>query len=139
MHICQPLCARSEAVDLVNQQISARFAVRIDRGARCTHVCINILTYWVRWVIGLSMTTPAKREALLASGTLNPHPAAVRSVLFHMDFFDPYDFAQVKYEMLVIECLATHIFINPLHGIVARDECASPALSATSEVLRCWG
>ena len=85
------------------------------------------------------MTTPAKREALLASGTLNPHPAAVRSVLFHMDFFDPYDFAQVKYEMLVIECLATHIFINPLHGIVARDECASPALSATSEVLRCWG
>ena len=48
------------------------------------------------------MTTPAKREALLASGTLNPHPEAVRSVLFHMDFFDPYDFAQVKYEMLVI-------------------------------------
>jgi transposase len=46
------------------------------------------------------MTTPAKREALLASGTLNRHPEAVRSALFHMDFFDPYDFAQVKYEML---------------------------------------
>jgi len=46
------------------------------------------------------MTTPAKRKALLASGTLNPHPEAVRSELFHMDFFDPYDFAQVKYEML---------------------------------------
>jgi transposase len=46
------------------------------------------------------MTTPAKRKALLASGTLNPHPEAVRSALFHMDFFDPYDFAQVKYEML---------------------------------------
>ena len=46
------------------------------------------------------MTTPAKREALLASGTLNPHPEAVRSELFHTDFFDPYDFAQVKYEML---------------------------------------
>jgi len=46
------------------------------------------------------MTTPAKREALLASGTLNPHPEGVRSALFHMDFFDPYDFAQVKYEML---------------------------------------
>jgi transposase len=46
------------------------------------------------------MTTPAKREALLASGTLNPHPQAVRSALFQMDFFDPYDFAQVKYEML---------------------------------------
>jgi transposase len=46
------------------------------------------------------MTTPAKRKALLASGTLNPHPEAVCSELFHMDFFDPYDFAQVKYEML---------------------------------------
>jgi len=46
------------------------------------------------------MTTSAKREALLASGTLNPHPEAVRSALFHVDFFDPYDFAQVKYEML---------------------------------------
>src|SRR5437588_11645529 len=32
----------------------------------------------------------------------------------------------------VLECLATHIFINPLHGIVARDECVSPALSAAS-------
>lgn len=46
------------------------------------------------------MTTPAKRKALLASGTLNPHPEAVRSELFHMDFFDPCDLAQVKYEML---------------------------------------
>jgi transposase len=46
------------------------------------------------------MSTPAKRKALLASGTLNRHPDAVRSELFHMDFFDPYDFAQVKYEML---------------------------------------
>ena len=46
------------------------------------------------------MTTPAKRKALLASGTLNPHPEAVRAALFHMDFFDPYDLAQVKYEML---------------------------------------
>src|SRR6516162_9843464 len=34
----------------------------------------------------------------------------------------------------VLDCLATHIFINPLHGIVARDECVSPALSPTSEV-----
>ena len=46
------------------------------------------------------MTTPAKRKALLASGTLNLHPEAVRSELFQMEFFDPYDFAQVKYEML---------------------------------------
>src|SRR5262252_4233884 len=34
----------------------------------------------------------------------------------------------------VLECLATHIFINPLHGVVARDERVSPALSAASEV-----
>jgi hypothetical protein len=30
---------------------------------------------------GLLMTTPAKKKALLASGTLNPHPEAVRSDL----------------------------------------------------------
>jgi len=46
------------------------------------------------------MTTPAKSKALRDSGTLNPHPEAVRSELFQMDFFDPYDLAQVKYEML---------------------------------------
>jgi len=52
------------------------------------------------FVIGLLMTTPAKKKALLASGTLNPHPDEVRSELFKMDFFDPWDRAQVKYEML---------------------------------------
>ena len=41
-----------------------------------------------------------KKKALLASGTLNPHPEAVQSALFTGDFFDPYDRAQVKYEML---------------------------------------
>ena len=46
------------------------------------------------------MSTPSKRKALRDSGTLNPHPEAVHSELFHMEFFDPYDFAQVKYEML---------------------------------------
>jgi transposase len=46
------------------------------------------------------MTTPAKKKALLESGTFNPHPEAVRSELFKMDFFDPCDRAQVKYEML---------------------------------------
>src|SRR5215469_9994668 len=70
---------------------------RIDHG---TYMCINILTSCLGCIIGSSMTTPAKRKALLASGTLNPHPEAVRSELFHTDFFDPYDFAQVKYEML---------------------------------------
>ena len=67
---------------------------------RSCHMCINVLTFCLDCIIGSSMTTPAKRKALLASGTLNPHAEAVRSELFHMDFFDPYDLAQVKYEML---------------------------------------
>jgi transposase len=46
------------------------------------------------------MMTPAKKKALIVSGTLNPHPEAVQSDLFKMDFFDPCDRAQVKYEML---------------------------------------
>ena len=62
--------------------------------------CINILTYYEACVIGLFMTISDKKKALLASGTLNPHPEAVRSQLFKMDFFDPCDRAQVKYEML---------------------------------------
>ena len=44
--------------------------------------------------------SPQKKKALLASGTLNPHPEAVQSALFTGDFFDPHDRAQVKYEML---------------------------------------
>ena len=51
-------------------------------------------------VIGCVMTTPAKKKALRASGILNPHPKDVRSELFTMDFFDAFDRAQVKYEML---------------------------------------
>jgi hypothetical protein len=35
-----------------------------------------------------------KKKALLASGTLNPHPEAVQSALFTGDFFDPHDRAQ---------------------------------------------
>ncbi len=45
-------------------------------------------------------TSTQKKKALLASGTLNPHPEAVQSALFTGDFFDPLDRAQVKYEML---------------------------------------
>jgi transposase len=71
--------------------------VRIDRSDL---MCIKYLTFCLRCIIWSFMITPAKRKALLASGTLNPHPEAVRSELFHTDFFDPYDFAQVKYEML---------------------------------------
>src|SRR5438034_5524235 len=51
-------------------------------------------------VIGCVMTTPAKKKALRASGILNPHPKDVRSELFTIDFFDAFDRAQVKYEML---------------------------------------
>jgi transposase len=49
------------------------------------------------------MTTHStiKRKALLAAGTLNPHPDRVKAKLFRkVEFFDPYDRAQVKYEML---------------------------------------
>jgi transposase len=62
--------------------------------------CVYRLTYSGTCGTGLLMTTPAKKKTLLASGTLNPHPEAVRSELFKMDFFDPCDRAQVKYEML---------------------------------------
>jgi transposase len=62
--------------------------------------CIEYLTIISVCVNGSFMTTPVKKKALLASGTLNPHPEAVRSELFKMEFFDPFDRAQVKYEML---------------------------------------
>jgi len=48
----------------------------------------------------LPVTTAAKKNALRASGTLNPQPEAVHSELFQSEFFDPCDRAQVKYEML---------------------------------------
>ena len=48
----------------------------------------------------MSILSALKKKALLASRTLNPKPEAVRCELFQMDFFDPHDRAQVKYEML---------------------------------------
>ena len=63
-------------------------------------LCILYLTYIRACVSFISMTTLAKKKALVASGTLNPHPEVVQSDLFKMDFFDPCDRAQVKYEML---------------------------------------
>ena len=42
-----------------------------------------------------------KRQALRASGTLNPHPDRVQATLFQGNpFFDAHDYVQVKYEML---------------------------------------
>jgi len=63
-------------------------------------MCIFDLTYYFPCVSSIVMMTPAKKKALVVSGTLNPHPEAVQSDLFKMDFFDPCDRAQVKYEML---------------------------------------
>lgn len=71
-----------------------------EQGSTDAHVCRYYLTFVKSCIMRSFMTTPAKRKALLASGTLNPHPEAVRSELFQMVFFDPYDLAQVKYEML---------------------------------------
>lgn len=49
--------------------------------------------------------THRKRQRLLASRTLNPHPERISDVLFQdVDFFDRNDLLQVKYEML--RCVA---------------------------------
>ena len=63
-------------------------------------MCVYRLTSISQLCYSSFMATPAKKRALLASGTLNPHPEDVRSDLFKMDFFEPCDRAQVKYEML---------------------------------------
>src|SRR5438445_13598237 len=101
MHLCNPFCAPSGGRISVNRMPVAKYKhisrVRIDRSDL---MCIKYLTFYLGCNIGPFMITPAKRKTLLASGTLNPHPEAVRSELFHTDFFDPYDFAQVAYEML---------------------------------------
>ena len=83
----------SLSITTITARIPRIRAVNVD-------VCIYFLTYTQACVNDLLMTTPAKKKALLASGTLNPHPEAVQSELFKMDFFDPCDRAQVKYEML---------------------------------------
>src|SRR5262249_18268190 len=65
-------------------------------------VCVFILTHVCPLLDngGMRTLSALKKKALLASGTLNPQPEAVRSELFTLDFFDPHDPAQVKYEML---------------------------------------
>jgi transposase len=64
------------------------------------NMCRYLLTCLRNCGNGLLMTTPTKKKALLVSGTLHPHPETVRAPLFQMDFFDPCDRPQVKYEML---------------------------------------
>ena len=68
--------------------------------AQRSHVCLYNLTYRMICGIALLMTTPAKKKVLRDAGTLNPHPEDVRAALFTMEFFDAWDRAQVKYEML---------------------------------------
>src|SRR2546426_6272948 len=100
MHICHPFCALSGGRITVDAYISPNISIPGGKNYRSDLMCIKYLTFVPDCIIGSFMITLAKRKALLASGTLNPHPEAVRSELFHTDFFDPYDFAQVKYEML---------------------------------------
>ena len=63
-------------------------------------LCVDNVTYCVSRDIALVMTTLAQKKVLREAGTLNQHPEDVRSALFAMDFFDAWDRAQVKYEML---------------------------------------
>ena len=70
---------------------------------RAATVCVNILTHRRSpyTITDMRLLPPEKKKALLASGTLNTHPESVRSSLFaEVDFFDPHDRVQVKYEML---------------------------------------
>ncbi len=68
-------------------------------------MCEYYLTFGESCSKRLNMTTAAKKQALQAAGTLHPHPEAVRSELFQLEFFDPCDRAQVKYEMLRAQSL----------------------------------
>src|SRR5262245_36948573 len=101
MHICQVMCAlyRPHLMRL-NGHYGSRCTSLTTQATQIGMMCVYILTLNGACVIGLLMTAPSKKKALLASGTLNPHPQDVRSELFKMDFFDPCDRAQVKYEML---------------------------------------
>ena len=101
MHICQVIYGLAlNNLTVYRRQVGS---IALHVGLMASHsmiVCVYYLTYRPACIIDLLMTTPAKKKALLASGTLNPHPEDVRSELFKMDFFDPWDRAQVKYEML---------------------------------------
>ena len=101
MHSCQAMSAQCD-------ECVATVTATIARDAACgepgtdpqLRVCVYNWTYCVICGIALLMMTPAKKKVLRDAGTLNPHPEDVRSALFTMDFFDAWDRAQVKYEML---------------------------------------
>jgi transposase len=70
----------------------------LDRHQRLRHNYAN--TVW-RLMPGRNKGEPAKVNALLEEGTLNPTPEKVRDRKFREnEFFDSRDLVQVKYEML---------------------------------------
>jgi transposase len=57
--------------------------------------------YGINIVTSMPTHSPAKRQALKASGTFNPRADQVHNPLFEQsDFFDPEDILQLKYETL---------------------------------------
>lgn len=88
-------------------------------------LCVLILTYRPSSTNKTDMAASSeKRKALLASGTLNPHPEAVQSALFaDGDFFDRRDKAQVKYEMLRV---------NRVEGVTVTEACRQFGFSRES-------
>src|SRR5213594_2120147 len=99
-HMSGHICSSMPPMMVYRTTMVAWRCTKRLNGASTVMWCVYILTYTEACGIELLMATPAKKKALLASGTLNPHPEDVRSELFKMDFFDPWDRAQVKYEML---------------------------------------
>jgi len=88
-------------------------------------LCVYYLTYQPSSTNTMGMAASSeKKKALLASGTLNPHPEAVQSALFaDGDFFDPRDRAQVKYEMLRV---------HRVEGVTVTEACRQFGFSRES-------
>ena len=75
----------------------------------------------------------SRRQALLASGTLNPRAAAVRDGLFQKStFFDPEDAVQVKYEA----ARAVEVDGRPLARVATDFGLSRPTLYQTQRQLR---
>jgi len=71
-------------------------------------MCTNHLTMvgFLGNIYLMKSLSDQKKKCLIRSGTLNARPEAVESELFkEIDFFDPHDRAQVKYEMVRAYCV----------------------------------
>jgi hypothetical protein len=82
-------------------------------------MCVYHLTFSGICGFGLDMMTPAKKKVLREAGMLNPHPEAVRSALFTMEFFDAWDRAQVKYEILRAHSVDGDAVAEACHAVAA--------------------